>query len=540
MAVKNISTRMKICGRGAKCSGGHSAVEQSGYICREKMYSEYDGQTYYPKYAEDLVHSEVLLPENAPEEYKDPAKLWNSVETNEKGDKAQLARTWRIELPNLWTYAFAILFVRELCERLFVSKGMCVQFAIHDSENDKGQRNLHCHIMLTLRSLDEQGHWMPKQKKVYLTDDNGERIPIIDKKTGEQKVDKQNRKQWKCTTIKTNDWDNKEYAKLWRKELTDAINSANAELGMTQDFWEHRSFKEQGLDILPQIHLGEKASAMECAGIKTIRGNINRDIIAQNAIIMAARAAYEKAKEELAEAMAIPVDIIKAFKSEIIDVIRKMAERNNNRLSLPIVKGKFIGAVSDRGSLQDKSKMEAYVQSKGWTTFDEMQAERKATQAEYEKLGKSRGDMSARMDYLEKLLGFHEQYEPYQKVNAEYWKLKKAEEKNGKPLGFFRKSQAEEYKRKHQTELNTYKIYRDTLKSMIVEPDKKINPKAWMKELDGLKESYRKTERPLSDAIVDLAKMEVLNHNKHDLERMLQNERSERNRTHIRNRDQIL
>ena len=55
-----------------------------------------------------------------------------------------------------------------------------------------------------------------------------------------------------------------------------------------------------------------------------------------------------------------------------------------------------------------------------------------------------------------------------------------------------------------------------------------------------LKESYQKTERPLSDAIVDLAKMEVLNHNKHDLERMLQNERSERNRTHIKNRDQIL
>ena len=59
----------------------------------------------------------------------------------------------------------------------------------------------------------------------------------------------------------------------------------------------------------------------------------------------------------------------------------------------------------------------------------------------------SRGDMSARMDYLEKLLGFHEQYEPYQKVNAEYWKLKKTEDKNGKPLGFFKKSQAEEYKR---------------------------------------------------------------------------------------------
>ena len=125
----------------------------------------------------------------------------------------------------------------------------------------------------------------------------------------------------------------------------------------------------------------------------------------------------------------------------------------------------------------------------------------------------------------------------YQKVNAEYWKLKKAEEKNGKPLGFFKKSQAEEYKRKHQTELNTYKIYRDTLKSMIVEPDKKINPKAWTKELDGLKESYRKTERPLSDAIVDLAKMEVLNHNKRDLERILENESHQRNRDNTRKKN---
>jgi len=536
MTVKNISTRAKICGRSAKCTGGHSAVEQSSYISREKMYCEYDGQTYYPKYSEDLVHCEVLLPENAPEEYKDPYVLWNSVELVEKTKDAQLARTFRIELPNEWSYDLAKEVVKDYCERNFISKGMCVQYAIHDSENKQGQRNLHCHIMLTLRSIDEQGKWMPKQKKVYQRDENGERIPDIDKKTGQQKVDKQNRKQWKCTTIQTNDWNSRENAKIWRKDLADTINAVNAKIGMTDKFWEHRSFKEQGLDIIPQIHLGEKASAMERAGIRTIRGDINRDIIARNAIIDAARAVYEKAKDELAQAMAIPATVVKAFKSEIIDVIQKVAERNNNRLSLPIVKGKFIGAVSDRASLQDKAKMEAYVQRKGWTTFDEMQAERKATQAEYEKLGKSRGDMSARMDYLEKLLGFHEQYEPYQKVNAEYWKLKKAEEKNGKPLGFFRKSQAEEYKRKHQTELNTYKVYRDTLKSMIVEPDKKINPKAWTKELDGLKESYQKTERPLSDAIVDLAKMEVLNHNKRDLERMLQNEIHKRTIVRDRNR----
>ena len=71
------------------------------------------------------------------------------------------------------------MFVRELCERLFVSKSMCVHFAIHDFKNDKSQRNLQCNIMLTLRSLDEQGHCIPKRKKVYFMDENSERIPII-------------------------------------------------------------------------------------------------------------------------------------------------------------------------------------------------------------------------------------------------------------------------------------------------------------------------------------------------------------------------
>ncbi len=70
MAVKNFSSRIQICGRSAKCHGGHSAVEQSSYISRTTMYSECDGKTYYPKYSEDLVDATVLLPENAPESYK--------------------------------------------------------------------------------------------------------------------------------------------------------------------------------------------------------------------------------------------------------------------------------------------------------------------------------------------------------------------------------------------------------------------------------------------------------------------------------------
>ena len=44
-------------------------------------------------------------------------------------------------------------------------------------------------------------------------------------------------------------------------------------------------------------------------------------------------------------------------------------------------------------------------------------------------------------------MDYYEIYEPYHQINAEYWKLRKAEERNGKALGFGKKSRAEEYRR---------------------------------------------------------------------------------------------
>ena len=138
-----------------------------------------------------------------------------------------------MELPNEWSYELATEVMRDYCRRNFTDRGMCVQFAIHDSENRQtGQRNLHCHMLLTLRSLDERGKWMAKQRKVYELDDNGERIPLIDKKMGMQKVDGQNRKQWKCRTVPTNDWNGRENARAWRKDLTDTINAVNEKMGI--------------------------------------------------------------------------------------------------------------------------------------------------------------------------------------------------------------------------------------------------------------------------------------------------------------------
>ncbi len=265
--TKQASTRFSI----VKPSKGQSAVEKASYISRSILVSEFDGQTYRPKYHEDLVHSEITLPSNAPKEYADRATLWNSVELSEKGQKSQLARMLKASLPNEWSYELAEEVVRDYVQRNFVDKGMCADWAIHDSENDKGQRNLHIHVLLTMRPLTENGEWGAKTKKVYVLDENGERVPLIDKKTGQQKVDNRNRKQWKCQTVESTGWNSRENAKMWRKDLADTINATNEQLGIALH-WEHRSFKEQGIDREPTIHIGAVANALERKGIQTERG----------------------------------------------------------------------------------------------------------------------------------------------------------------------------------------------------------------------------------------------------------------------------
>ena len=151
MRTKYASTRFSI----VKRSKGQSAVDAASYISRSVLVSEYDGKTYRPKYHEDLVHCEINLPEYAPEEWLDRAVLWNSVELNEKQKNAQLCRTLKAALPNDWSYELAEETVRDYVQRNFVSKGMCADWAIHDSVNQNGIHNLHFHLIW--------GEWVPIQ-----------------------------------------------------------------------------------------------------------------------------------------------------------------------------------------------------------------------------------------------------------------------------------------------------------------------------------------------------------------------------------------
>ena len=76
-----------------------SAVAAAAYQSGEKLFCEYDQQVkHYPE-KRGIVHNEILLPPNAPQEYADRNTLWNAAEAVEKQWNSQLARRWVLTIP---------------------------------------------------------------------------------------------------------------------------------------------------------------------------------------------------------------------------------------------------------------------------------------------------------------------------------------------------------------------------------------------------------------------------------------------------------
>ena len=250
---------------------GHApAVAGAAYISASKLFCEYDGHTKnFLKKQGELVHSEIILPEHAPPEFFNREKLWNSVDMNEKAKNAQLVRKVIMALPRELPMEENIRMVREFCQRNFVDEGMCCDFAIHDPSPPG--HNPHAHLMLTMRAFDENGKWLPKSKKVYVLDKNGERIRLP---SG----------QWKSRKEDLTGWNDRDNVRRWRDAWEEIQNRYLEENGRDERVC-LKSFKEQGRDDEPTVHLGPAASAMERKGIETRVGEANREIRSANRLM---------------------------------------------------------------------------------------------------------------------------------------------------------------------------------------------------------------------------------------------------------------
>ena len=249
-----------------------SAVASAAYISCEKLTNEWDGVIHDYHNKKGLLHSEIFLPDNIPKEFQDRSFLWNNVELNEKASNAQLARNFIIALPKELSFEENKNLITDFIQANFVSKGMISDLAIHDESNE-GNKNIHAHIMTTLRPINEKGQWQPKSKKEYVLDKNGEKIKL---KSGNYKTRK----------VELTDWNDKGNAEKWRESFASLCNRY-LEKNNLEKRVDHRSFERQGIEEIPTIHLGASASALERKGIETDKGNINREIKKHNSLVKA-------------------------------------------------------------------------------------------------------------------------------------------------------------------------------------------------------------------------------------------------------------
>ncbi len=207
-------------------SQGRSAVACAAYRSAERLHDEkYDKDHDYTQ-KQDVVHTEILLPAQAPDWMRDREKLWNAVEANEKRKDAQLAREFNFALPRELTLEQNIALAKEFVNQAFVSKGMIADLAVHNDKMPDGQLQPHAHVMLTLREVTPNGFGQ-----------------------------------------KVREWNAKENLLLWREAWAEV---ANQHLFLHGHDWkiDHRTLQAQGIDLEPQYKIGAAVTQARLARLE--------------------------------------------------------------------------------------------------------------------------------------------------------------------------------------------------------------------------------------------------------------------------------
>jgi len=253
----------------------------SAYRAGEKITNEQTGIIHDYTKKQGVAKSIILLPKNAPEEYKNRATLWNAVEQVEKASNSQLAREVELALPKELSYFQNTSLAFEYVKENFTDKGMIADINFYNMDSD----NPHVHIMLTMRLFNEDGTWGDKQKKVYHLDKNGDKIYDPVKRT------------YECSKQQTTEWNERHKAEEWRESWANFCNKYLEKLEHPERV-DHRSYERQGKEQIPTIHLGTACHQMEKRGIPTERGDINRAIKLANAEIENINATLRKLEAE--------------------------------------------------------------------------------------------------------------------------------------------------------------------------------------------------------------------------------------------------
>ena len=441
-----------------KRSAGHTAIAAAAYRSGTKLHCDYYGEIHDYTKKGGVIFSEIILPDFAPREYADREVLWNAVEKVEKHPKAQLAYSFDIALQNELSMEENIVLAREFIQTNFTAKGMLTDWAVHLPDHDEnGIQNPHFHVIAPIRPILENGEWGDKQHREYLFDEEGK--PILGK-DGKQKYN----------AIQNTDWGRPETLEVWRENWANMVNAKFEEKGIDCRI-DHRSYVDQALDLIPQVHEGSAVRKMEKKGIRTEKGDLNRWIKNTNRLIMQIARTLKNLSEWYSE---IKSEMQKLKEPALSDLLFDYFEERD-RVADTYKQGRQKAKI---GNLKKRNEIFNYLIERNITDIDTLGEVIVKKDAEAEKVKKKKDEVYAFVKDLKKKIGAAQDYTELKEISDKYNSI-------------WFKGSKEKFKKEHGEELKKFYSARRTIETYSVTGDLDQLVATWKA---GLKNGQKKYE----------------------------------------------
>lgn len=221
-------------------ANGSSALASAAYRSAARLHDERLDRDHDFTNKSGVVHSDVLLPDNAPEYLSDRERLWNEVEATEKRKDAQLSREVEFAIPRELNQQQGVDLACHFVKSEFVEQGMIADINVHWDIGADGLAKPHAHVMLTMREVSEDGFG-----------------------------------------AKVRNWNKTELVQAWREHWAEHVNERLASLDIDVRI-DHRSLEAQGIDLEPQSKIGAPAQRMGRDGLEANRLAEHQDIARDN------------------------------------------------------------------------------------------------------------------------------------------------------------------------------------------------------------------------------------------------------------------
>ena len=330
---------------------------------------------------------------------------------------------------------------------------MVVDFAVHEPEREEGGiNNPHFHFLCPIRPIEQNGKWGLKQKREYVLDENGNRIP-------DGKGD------YVFNAVPTTDWGSAETLEFWREQWAMMCNAKFEEKGL-EVYIDHRSYERQGIELLPTVHEGPTVRAMEKKGIKTEKGEFNRWIRRTNAFIRDLRRKLSALLESIKK---IKADLDKPQSDPVIIPLQRYFDMRN---------AKVYSQKAKVSNLKELNAMANYLKANEIYTVEDLESRVSTLRDTVDKLKVTMDKETTRMKEIRKIPEYLSVLKDLKPIVDGLQKIK------------FDKAKAK-YKAEHEKELKQYYAVRRKLLEIC--PNGKYDPSLLDKEYAELEKAHAET-----------------------------------------------